>query len=364
MLSKEKLLSRYVNKTFGKLRIVSFDRNSNRQNFWNCQCNCGNTCIKGSQYLRARRGPVKSCGHCTTYRKFIGIYVIENKTNGKYYLGSSIDINSRWHDHRKHLRGGYHHSIALQRAWDKYGEDSFEFKILEETTEPENILKIEQTYLDDFPCHYNSSRMASGAGGDCLRKPVCQYDLEGNLLNTFESIKEAERQTGTNEGNISGCCQRKIRKNGSLVKTAGGFLWCYEGDTPDKYEARDYSSHEKRVNQYDLDGKFVATYVSAAEASRKMSLPKDRISIVIGRKDREYLGFFWCYASELTVPKKPKKRYVQKICPKTCKILAEYATCREAAESLESGNAKNINAVINGRRNKCGGFCWKISEPK
>lgn len=363
MLSKEKLLSRYIDKTFGKLHIVSFDHNSNRQNFWNCQCNCGNTCVKSSQYLRTKRGSIKSCGHCTTYRKFVGIYVIENKTNGKYYLGSSIDINGRWQDHRKHLRGGYHHSIALQRAWDKYGEESFEFKILEETDDPTSLVELEQTYLDSFPCQYNSSRWAS-SGSYSLRKPVCQYDLEGNLLNTFESIKEAERQTCVKESSISSCCKRKIRKNGSLCKTAGGFLWCYEGDTPDKYQKRNYSSHEKRVNQYDLDGKFVATFVSAAEATKQMGLPPRRIARVISRKDREYLGFLWCYASELTVPTKPKKHYVQKICLETGKILAEYVTCKEAAESLESGNAKNINAVIQGKRNKCGGFSWKRSDPK
>ncbi len=60
-----------------------------------------------------------------------GVYQIRNIKNNKRYIGSSIDIDSRWYRHKKHLRKGVHHSILLQRAWDKDYEGAFVFEILE-----------------------------------------------------------------------------------------------------------------------------------------------------------------------------------------------------------------------------------------
>lgn len=63
--------------------------------------------------------------------KVCGIYCIENIVNGKKYIGQSIDIYSRWKNHVHSLNGNRSHSILLQRAWNKYGENNFKFQILE-----------------------------------------------------------------------------------------------------------------------------------------------------------------------------------------------------------------------------------------
>ena len=77
-----------------------------------------------------------------------GIYTITNKTNGKYYVGSTSNFNKRKHDHIKRLNGGYHINKHLQNAWNKYGEDSFEFTLVE-YVEPitETLLNNENKYL-------------------------------------------------------------------------------------------------------------------------------------------------------------------------------------------------------------------------
>lgn len=64
-----------------------------------------------------------------------GIYSIQNKTNGKLYVGSTVDFASRWANHRCQLRKGSHDNSYLQRAWVKYGEDAFEFAVLVECPE-------------------------------------------------------------------------------------------------------------------------------------------------------------------------------------------------------------------------------------
>jgi group I intron endonuclease len=79
------------------------------------------------------------------------VYAIENKLNGRCYIGSASDYKSRWHTHRSTLRRGVHHSFVLQRAWDKYGEEAFTFKLLvicplDQRIEYENRLMPLQSY--------------------------------------------------------------------------------------------------------------------------------------------------------------------------------------------------------------------------
>lgn len=85
----------------------------------------------------------------SVYKKY-GIYGIRNLVNGKIYVGkTTMNFGDRWDSHRACLRGGYHGNNYLQRSWDKYGEDNFEFIILVdcvngEDTDAVNQLEIEQ----------------------------------------------------------------------------------------------------------------------------------------------------------------------------------------------------------------------------
>lgn len=80
-----------------------------------------------------------------------GIYQILNKSNGKFYIGSAVNIKRRWAVHVSTLNKGTHKNIYLQRAWNKhwFPEEIFEFKILEYCA-IENLLEREQSYLDNL----------------------------------------------------------------------------------------------------------------------------------------------------------------------------------------------------------------------
>jgi group I intron endonuclease len=98
--------------------------------------------------------------------KICGVYKITNSINKKFYIGSSVDILARWNRHKNALNNHRHHSVHLQRAWDKFGEKIFTFEILEECIEDDR-LKLEQKYLDDTQCYdeavgYNISHLARG----------------------------------------------------------------------------------------------------------------------------------------------------------------------------------------------------------
>lgn len=86
-----------------------------------------------------------------------GIYQIYNKTTNKRYIGSSINIERRWVQHKSALRNNSHHSKHLQNAWNKYGEESFEFICLEHC-EPDELLFLEREYIE----YYNTTNREFG----------------------------------------------------------------------------------------------------------------------------------------------------------------------------------------------------------
>jgi group I intron endonuclease len=64
-----------------------------------------------------------------------GIYLIRNAITGKVYVGSSIDIRSRWRSHICLLNGDSHSNAHLQASWNVHGKNAFEFTIIEECSE-------------------------------------------------------------------------------------------------------------------------------------------------------------------------------------------------------------------------------------
>jgi predicted GIY-YIG superfamily endonuclease len=87
--------------------------------------------------------------------KISGIYKIINKTNGKYYVGSSRNIEKRWNTHKRSLRKNNHHNEYLQRAWNKYGENAFDFVIVELIPKI-SLFNIEKRYLIEAETDRNS----------------------------------------------------------------------------------------------------------------------------------------------------------------------------------------------------------------
>lgn len=107
-----------------------------------------------------------------------GVYIIFNFADGKYYVGSSKNAEKRWKKHLVLLRKSNHGNVLLQRAWDKYNEDSFSFIYLEYCG---NYVEREQYYLDILQpwkrtTGYNICKIATG--GDTLsnhpnREKIC-----------------------------------------------------------------------------------------------------------------------------------------------------------------------------------------------
>jgi len=97
-----------------------------------------------------------------------GIYQIENQTNGKRYIGSSVNVQRRQANHLSALRHRRHKNPHLQAAFKKYGEEAFAFTILEQVEDSAQLIPREQYYLDTLNPEYNIALTAgSNLGRRC-----------------------------------------------------------------------------------------------------------------------------------------------------------------------------------------------------
>lgn len=92
------------------------------------------------------------------------IYQIKNTTTQKTYIGSTKEFASRKARHLRDLRANKHHNIHLQRSFNKYGENVFEFSVLEECT-LDNQFELEAIWIANNNPEYN---IGSVGGGDNL----------------------------------------------------------------------------------------------------------------------------------------------------------------------------------------------------
>lgn len=77
-----------------------------------------------------------------------GVYSIHNTLNGKFYVGSSVNVQMRFSGHRSDLRRGIHDNKKLQYAWNKYGESTFRFEYIL-FCEISDLLVNEQILIDE-----------------------------------------------------------------------------------------------------------------------------------------------------------------------------------------------------------------------
>lgn len=183
----------------------------------------------------------------TTLRNKIGIYKILNTQNNKFYIGSSINLYHRLHQHLSKLRSNSHTNSKLQNSWNKYKEENFIIEIMEEcdkdiVREKEinyiNLLKPEFNLINDFNEYYFSKetreRMSLSAknlnkvGKNHFASKVIEcYDLDGNYIRNYESVNLAIKSMNINTKN-NGACISKCIYNQRI--SAYGYQWKLKED--------------------------------------------------------------------------------------------------------------------------------------
>lgn len=151
-----------------------------------------------------------------------GIYCIKNIANGKIYIGSAVNLRKRWNEHRRTLRLGSHHSPTMQRAWNKYGEHSFQFSILEPIDDPINLISREQAWLDamrsfDQAIGYNINPKAdSRLGTKWTEERKAEFSASRKGFGKGKKLSEVHKQAllaGKKAAGVSEDTRRKMSES-------------------------------------------------------------------------------------------------------------------------------------------------------
>ena len=105
------------------------------------------------------------------------IYYITNKVNKKQYIGETINFEERKAKHLAALRSNKHHSIKLQRAYNKYGEENFKKEIIGICNSYEEMNEAEKKWIK----YYNavlSDEFYNIAEGGFNSNPCAGLDKE------------------------------------------------------------------------------------------------------------------------------------------------------------------------------------------
>lgn len=128
----------------------------------------------------------------------IGIYGIRNIVNNNIYIGKTgMNFGDRWDSHRSLLNNNKHDNPHLQNAWNKYGQDQFEFIVIEDCC-VELLDEREQYYIKlykDLNLAYN---IHDGGNEGCnlgkhLSEETKRKIGEKNKINSFG--KKASQKT-------------------------------------------------------------------------------------------------------------------------------------------------------------------------
>ena len=271
-----------------------------------------------------------------------GIYCIENLINKKKYIGQSINIHSRWYQHKRDSnhseRKGY--DSPLHKAFRKYGIENFKFTVIEEVSE--SLLDERERFWIDYyntlvPNGYNietggkrnkavkienNQRKYCPKCGklktieavmcqDCylkerrenciLSKDKINFDLICEILNS--SLEATAKKYGYASGNGL----KKALIKAQLPCNRIGMLNYYKKETGKEHESviKKKEKEEIRIKnailrrpkpviQYDLQGNFIKKYASATEAA-KDGFSSGHISECCRGKRKTVKGYKWEY---------------------------------------------------------------------
>lgn len=243
-----------------------------------------------------------------------GIYCIENKANGKKYVGKSIDIKKRWNNHIAQLRNNSHPNEYLQRSWNKYGEEMFDFCVLE-VCESEILNDREKYWIDYYDSFLNGYNLTLGGdGGNTISKyteaQLEAYKAKKKSIHSKTALKGEE--TSASKLNNSQVVEiiDMLLSGGYIVDIAKK----YNVSCSTIYDIRVHNTWNsltkdivfphtskrclkgikgKAVAQYDLFGNYIDTYISAREAEKITGCSYKHISSVCNGKRKTCGGYLW-----------------------------------------------------------------------
>ena len=208
------------------------------------------------------------------------IYKVVNTITDEVYIGATTkSIEERKADHLQKSQkkvGSY-----FQEAIATHGADAFKWEQIDTANSINELAEKEKQYILQFDAKKNGYNSDSGGG---FKKTVYQFDLDGNLIASFDGLKEIQVTLGHDKRRVSNACTTATLWKGSY--------WSYSQNNTFKPTQ---DGTKKKVLRYSLDGEILAQYNSVAEASRKTGISKTCISRCCRGERKSSSGFLWKY---------------------------------------------------------------------
>lgn len=302
--------------------------------------------------------------------------------NGKVYIGiTSHDPEDRW-------RNGYgyrNQNRHFENAIKKYGWNNISHEVIIRSLSREDACEMERFFVQlykSYDCRYGYNKTLGGDTAALAReRAIEQYDLNGKLLNQYSSLTEAALMSNCNISRISDCAKGKRFSTNK-------YIWLY-ADDPDKEQKLKHKIQEKKhpsamcgganhqaraIEQYSLDGKYIATYSSAQEAADILGIDYSAIKSCASRRENNHLtsgGYIWINSDEVDkygrlheiVDAYEKSGCEKAVCQYSLngEFIREYSSITEAKKNFSKKNG-HISAVCHGKRNTAYGYKWKFKE--
>lgn len=298
------------------------------------------------------------------------IYRIENKINGKSYIGmTSLTVNQRWGEHlykstKEDGLQAIHHSIV------KYGVDNFEITTLESgiSTKEETLAK-EIYYIDKFNTFinldgYNMTRGGEGNGGWNSNEVIKVDILTGKRLAIYPSMSEAMRK------NVRGI--EYVLADMYNNSTAGGYCYYRLDDVLDWGEEDFLSNLRTRYNQIaqlTLEGELVRYWLGPKDIEDSIGINRSSISKCRQGSALTAGGYQWVNHSEIVKnglpypPREIRKGYRRPVDRLT--ITGEYLDSWKTATHAQkefSIRKQDILRVCKNEGLTSGGYKWRYSR--
>lgn len=257
------------------------------------------------------------------------------------YIGQAIEIEEdRWITHKRELRNNKHYNEHLQRAWNKYKEENFEFSILLECEESD-LNMYEQYYIFELMTYDPKVGYNKNYGGDSGRhteeiKKKISKAKKGKTLSEETRKKISEGHKGENNHNYGKKLSEETRNK--ISKSLKG--------KPLSEETKRKISEANKGEKHPFYGK------QHTEETRKKISEANK-----GKKSGENNPMYG-----RTGEKNPKSKSVVQINPNTNEVVNIYSGVQEV-ERQTGFSSGNISACCNNKYSRPGnniykGFKW------
>lgn len=230
-----------------------------------------------------------------------GIYHIKNIITGKVYIGSSVDIQSRIKTHRFSLKKNKHHSVKLQRSYNKYGKNNFLFEIIELCDKNDLEIK-EKEWINYFNSYYNGYNTTDQVNApwrgkkqplevknkqNC--KPVKLIDPFGEIIESY-SIKGFAKENKLSENGV-----RLLLK--SKINFYKGYRRYDESLIGIKFDRKEYDINRGNIKNNCLEYKFISPESkikigkNISFLCKQFNLDKAAMHRVFNRKQTQHKGW-------------------------------------------------------------------------